>query len=417
MQLIPTHAARPSIRRLLVAALALALPMAGPAPLQAQGLFAPAIIVNDDVITNFELEQRTQLLRLLRAPGDPVKLAREALIDDRLKQQAVKAADIEISPEDVQAGIEEFSARTQLSADEFLNALEEGGVSAETMRDFTKVSLAWREFIRARFLARARPTDAEIDRAIGQAGGSGGVRVLLSEIVIPITPQTAEEVDALAQEISQVTSIAAFSEAAQQYSVTNTRDQGGRMEWVNINDLPPGLRPVILGLSPGQVTAPIGAARGCRPLPAARHPGNRAGRAAAIRRSSSSVYFIAGGRSEAGLREAARIVNLVDACDDFYGIARGQPPEVLVRETLPPAQIPRDVALELAKLDPGEVSTALTRSNGQTLMVLMLCGRTAAVNEDASREEVANALAQQRLAAFSQSYLDQLRADAVIVER
>lgn len=416
MQLIPIHAARPSIRRLLVAALALALPMAGPAPLQAQGLFAPAIIVNDDVITTFELEQRTQLLRLLRAPGDPVKLAREALIDDRLKQQAVKAADIEISPEDVQAGIEEFSARTQLSADEFLNALEEGGVSAETMRDFTKVSLAWREFIRARFLARARPTDAEIDRAIGQAGGSGGVRVLLSEIVIPITPQTAEEVDALAQEISQVTSIAAFSEAAQQYSVTNTRDQGGRMEWVNINDLPPGLRPVILGLSPGQVTAPIGL-----PEAIALFQLRDIQETAPAEPSYSAIefvsYFIAGGRSEAGLREAARVVNLVDACDDFYGIARGQPPEVLVRETLPPAQIPRDVALELAKLDPGEVSTALTRSNGQTLMVLMMCGRTAAVNEDASREEVANALAQQRLAAFSQSYLDQLRADAVIVER
>ena len=58
----------------------------------------------------------------------------------------------------------------------------------------------------------------------------------------------------------------------------------------------------------------------------------------------------------------------------------------------------------------------MTRANGQTLVFLMLCGRTAALNEDASREDVANALLQQRLNAFSQSYIEQLRADALIIE-
>jgi peptidyl-prolyl cis-trans isomerase SurA len=46
----------------------------------------------------------------------------------------------------------------------------------------------------------------------------------------------------------------------------------------------------------------------------------------------------------------------------------------------------------------------------------MLCGRTAALNESASREDVANALIQQRLQAFSRSYIAQLRADALIIE-
>ena len=34
------------------------------------------------------------------------------------------------------------------------------------------------------------------------------------------------------------------------------------------------------------------------------------------------------------------------------------------------------MALELAKLDENEVSTALTRANGQTLVFLMLCDRS-----------------------------------------
>ena len=91
--------------------------------------------------------------------------------------------------------------------------------------------------------------------------------------------------------------------------------------------------------------------------------------------------------------------------------------ELLERLDLAPGEIPRDIALELAKLDEGEISTNLTRSDGQTLVFLMLCGRTAVQNENATRNDVAAALTQQRLNQLADSYLDQLRADALIIER
>lgn len=382
----------------------------------AQGLFSPVITVNNEVITQYELEQRAQFLRLLRAPGNPEELAREALIDDRLRIQAVKAAGIEVTQDQIDAGIEELSSRTDLSPEEFVNALEEGGVSVQTLRDFAKANVAWRDLIRARFLAQARPTDAEIDRALGGAGGGSGVRVLLSEIIIPVTPQTLDQVDELAAQIAQITSYDAFSEAASQYSAAQTRNNGGRMNWIDLNNLPPGLRPLILALTPGDVTAPIA-------LPDAvalfQMRGIQESNVSEQRYSAIdyAIYYIPGGRSAESLGIAAGIASQINTCDDLYGIAKGQPAERLERITQAPSEIPRDVAIELAKLDDGEISTTLTRSNGQTLVLLMLCGRTAALNEDASREEVANALVQQRLTASADSYLDQLRADAVIIER
>ena len=76
-----------------------------------------------------------------------------------------------------------------------------------------------------------------------------------------------------------------------------------------------------------------------------------------------------------------------------------------------------DVAIELAKLDPGEVSTTLTRSNGQTLVFLMLCGRTRDLGEDGpSAEDLSAGIRDQRLASFANGYLEQLRAEARIVE-
>ena len=85
--------------------------------------------------------------------------------------------------------------------------------------------------------------------------------------------------------------------------------------------------------------------------------------------------------------------------------------------TLPVAQVPNDIGIELSKLDPGEVSTVLTRNNGQTLVFLMLCGRTLAVGEDADRDQLALGLRNQRLGALADSYLAQLRSEARIVER
>jgi peptidyl-prolyl cis-trans isomerase SurA len=384
-------------------------------PSAAQGLFAPAIRVNENVITRFELEQRQRFLELLGAPGDTAELARMGLIDDRLKDQAIVETGVLVAPEDIQLGIDEFASRSQLSADELLEGLDQAGVAPETLRDFVATGIAWRDVIRQRFLERARPTDAEIDRALGTGGTGGSVRVLLSEIIIPVTAQTFEEVDALSKQLAEIDTFDAFSRAAERYSATETAADGGRMPWMSITELPPGLRPIVLALEPGEVTAPLQFPNAVG-LFQLRDIAETAGGTPRYASIEFARYFIPGGRSPEALARAAEIAAIVDTCDDLYGIAKDQPDTVLERVTEAPGEIPRDEALELAKLDADEISVALTRNNGQTLVFLMLCGRTAEVNEEVTREEVVNALVQQRLAAFAESYLAQLRAEAVIID-
>lgn len=249
---------------------------------------------------------------------------------------------------------------------------------------------------------------------MGQAGG-GGLQVLLSEVIIPVTPQTLAQAEALADEIAQLQTVDAFSSAATQYSAAATRENGGRLDWLPIGNLPPALQPVILGLKNGEVTKPLS-------LPNAvalfQMRGLREVSTGTPRYSEIdyAVYYMAGGRSPETLKAAAELRENVDGCEDLYGVAKGQPPEVLDRISAKPSEIPQDVAVELAKLDSGEVSTALTRNNGQTLMFLMLCKRTRDLGEETTRVDVANALTQQRLQAFSESLLEQLRADATIIE-
>jgi peptidyl-prolyl cis-trans isomerase SurA len=406
----------------LLSTVAVAVALTGPvallpaAPVAAQGLFAPAISVNDQVITGYELDQRQRMLTLLRAPGDPVALAREQLIDDRLRLQAARAQGITPSEEAVADGMEEFAGRANLTRAEFVQALAGAGVSEETFRDFVRAGVAWREVVRARFAARASIDETEIDRAIALQGGGSTVRVLLSEIIMPMPPQEEAAVRARAERIAALRSPSAFSEQARRFSATASRGEGGRLPWQELTELPPPLQPLVLGLAPGEVTDPI-PLQGAIALFQLRDIEEGAYEAPAVTSVDYAAYYMAGGRSAETLAKARVLAGRVDRCDDLYGVAKGQPAEVLERGTLPVDQIPTDIAYELSKLDPGEVSTALTRANGQTLVFLMLCGRTNAVSEGADREEISIGLRNQRLTALADGYLAQLRADARIVDQ
>ncbi|MDJ0822137.1 MAG: peptidylprolyl isomerase [Paracoccaceae bacterium] len=407
------YALRRFVALTLVVAGLWSLPQSGQAQ---QGLFSPAIKVNDLVITGYELQQRALMLQALNAPGDTARLAREQLIDDRLRLQAMNDAGIRPSPEEVLDGMAEFASRAELSREEFAQALAQRGVAEETFREFVRAGLGWRQVVRQRFAGRINVSEAEVDRALSSRGGGSNIRVLLSEIIMPMPPQQEQTVRARAERISQITSTSAFSAEARRHSATATRGNGGRLPWQELSELPPVLRPLVLALQPGEVTEPL-------PIPNAialfqlRDIEETDFTAPEISAVEYAAYYMPGGRSPETLAKARVLAGSVDRCDDLYGVAKGQPAEVLERGTLTPAELPDDIAIELAKLDPGEVSTALTRAGGQTLVFLMLCGRTTALTEDVDREQFTIGLRNQRLAAAAEGYLAQLRADARITER
>lgn len=402
-----------SISRWAVA-LGLALCLLVPPAVMAQNLYAPVARVNDRIVTEFEVQQRQRFMQLLNAPGSDRENVIDELIKDRLRDDLAARYDLKLSDEAVQSGLSDFAGRANLSVEEFTAALEQSGVSQQTFRDFVVTQLTWRDLIRARYGAQVNISDAEIDRELGRSGAGSGIRVLLSEIIIPAPPQEAARVNALADRIAQSKSEAEFSRYAQQYSATASRGRGGRMPWTPLEELPPSLAPILLALAPGEVTSPL-------PIPNAvalfqlRGIEETGAPAKSYSEIEYAAYYIPGGRSEAALNEAARVRSEVDTCNDLYAVAQGQPESVLDRGAKKPAEIPQDIAIELAKLDPGESSTALTRAGGQTLVFLMLCKRTAEANAEVSREAVVSSLRQRKLQGYADQLTEQLRADARII--
>ncbi|QIE41524.1 peptidylprolyl isomerase [Rhodobacteraceae bacterium SC52] len=401
-----------AIARRLTAVLLMTATCAGaPSTAAAQGLFDTVAQVNDSVVTRFEVVQRARLFQVMRRPNATEASALESLIDDRLKSEAGLAAGIIPTQEDIQFGLEDFAARANLTGEEMLIAVGEIGIEPETVRDYITVLLLWGEVVRERFTARARPSDAETDRAMALGTETGNTRVLLSEIILPVTPETTVITQERATAITEMRSFDTFSAAARRFSIAPSRNDGGRLGWMSLSDLPPEIGPLLLTLQPGDVTQPI-RVQGGLALFQFRGLEDRRPPLAGSVTIDYALVRVPGSTDLGG--ELGRIRALTDQCDDLYGVFKGQGSDRLVRETKPRSELPGSLAAALDRLDQGELTAIPPQIPGASGSIVMMCERSQIQDEDLSREEVRRQLFARRLESFGDAYLAELRAAAFI---
>lgn len=379
---------------------------------QAQDLFAPVMIVNDQTITRYELNQRVLFLQLLRQPGDLTQVAMDSLINERLQIQATKAVGLQLTPEQVMAGMTTFAAQANLTAEEFITAIGEGGVEPQTFRDFVEAGATWRELIRAKYGPQAQITEAEIDRAIAAGLAPGGpVRVLLSEIVLP-TNGGVEGGDAmaLARRLSaEIKTLTGFNNAARRYSVSETALSNGRLDWQPIDALPAAIGAKLRAMDVGTVSEPF-SVPGAVVLYFLRDIGQEGAEAETAKALDYVQFLVPEGPGTA--TEIAQIRAAVDTCDSLYAQGRGLPADRLTRTTLPEAQVPADLGRVLAVLDANEIDASIVRGGFRVLV--MLCSRAPVTEVAVNREEVRTRLLNARLAGQAELFLSELRAEAII---
>ncbi|MBL9061409.1 peptidylprolyl isomerase [Tabrizicola sp.] len=379
------------------------------APVLAQDLFAPRVYVNDRAITTYEVEQRALFLRVLRAPGNPEEEALKALIEDRLRQTEAERLGLKLSEKDLTAGLTEFASRANLSADEFTAELGKAGIAPETFRDFVAAGVLWRQVVRAKFLGQVPISENDIDRAMEAATRPKALQVLVSELVIPAPEGKEEAALAQAQDLSDTLSgESAFAAAARRYSASATAGAGGRLDWLPLANLPAAIGQKILALDAGEVSDPI-AVPGAVVLFLLRDVAEDK-TAEPISVSVEWVEFLVPDDAA----EIARLRARADDCDMLQGEAKGLPEDRMTLTKAGMEAVPNDVALELAKLDPGETSVALTR--GGYRRMLMLCSREPVLEPMPTRDQIREQVINQKLEGMAEGYLEELRSAAIIRE-
>lgn len=407
-------------RLLRCLALAAFAAMTGAAAVSAQ-TFEPAIVVNEKAITQYELDQRARLLQALGAGGDTRELARSQLIDDRLRMALVERFELEPSEDEILDGLQEFAARREMELGRILAELDRVGVDEATLRAFVEVGLGWRNVVQARFRNLARVSEQDLENALNFANDPVQARVLLQELSLATQEYGETEATELAERLSRELNRGGdFTAAVRRYSRAPSAPNDGRLDWLPVQDLPAAVATQVMALMPGEVTAPIPLGRGIsifklrdiryeertpaevekdlvtyyqliEPLPADASP-------RAIAAAQQRLNAIAA---------RAELCRDLNAAAGDFGIGSGRSEPVRL------GTVPARIRAVLQDMQTGEKE--VIRDNRGVVLV-MLCARSGETSPE-EREELRRQLFNQRMGSFAQAFLQELRGDAVIVEK
>ncbi|WP_165793492.1 peptidylprolyl isomerase [Hyphococcus luteus] len=228
---------------------------------------AVAAVVNDAVVTTFDLRQRIKLMLISsggQIPQDALpQLQAQALrdlIEERLKLQETKEFDMEISDAEVMDELSVMAAQSNLTADQLIQTLEGAGISVNSLKQQIKAQIAWPQLVQGRYRDRVRVNEDEIDNTLERMREDASKeQFLVSEICIPVdNPSQAQQYyQGGMQLIEQMRRGVPFAVVAQQFSACTTAAVGGDLGWVRAGELAPELDSAIRELPAGSVTNPI----------------------------------------------------------------------------------------------------------------------------------------------------------------
>ena len=374
--------------------------------LHAKDIFAPAIQVNEMVITQYEIDQRSLFFELLKFPGNHKKEAEKSLIDDRLKLKAAEKFNIEANPTALSFEMELFAKRANLTVEQFAKRLKKSGVDRVTWENYMLIPILWFETVNRKF-ASEMSSSKLIDDTANQSTARSEIQVLLTEIIIPVQLGFEEEANQRIASLRKIKSLESFSEAASTYSVAPTRDVGGKIKWQNMSSLPAVVRPLISGLSIGEVSEPLPISGGLAIFQL------RDLRESNKKSKSSFVDYI-----EFKFKKNPKINKLIMSnvvmCDDLYSFLKSTQESELNRKNKKENSLSKELRNTLSELDQNEF--VLKDQDDITSKLLMVCGRNETENlSKTDMNEISRSLANKRLLSLANSYLENLRQEARII--
>jgi peptidyl-prolyl cis-trans isomerase SurA len=392
-----------------------------------------AAVVNDEIISTYDLGQRMRLL-IATSGVQPTEqtlpqFQREALVslvDERLQLQELRRQEREqkinivISDEEVNEEVAAMAQQNNMRAEQFLSALRAQGIGADTLYQQIRAQMSWQRWIRGRYGSRLRIGDDQVTATLQRLQAAASKpQYQVSEVFIDANRVGGMEtaVQGAQQLIAQMQQGAPFPAVARQFSASATAAAGGDAGWVSPGEMPAEVDAALEQLRPGQLSAPIPVRDGVYIIYLR---DKRSGGTATLVNLKQAAVPLPQGAS-AGDEAAARVkLEAVRAaatgCGDIEAVAGRS--QGVVGGDLGEAEI-ADLAPAFRQaaetLQQGQLSEPIRTSAG--LHVLAVCGKRSASDAQIDRDQIENRLYGQQLSMIARRYMRDLRNSATIETR
>jgi len=219
--------------------------------------------IENQIITSTDINNELKYLVALNPSikntknEEIIKLSKRSIIQEKIKK-------IEIEknfdrPKIPQKFLEQILQKVYSSIgfsnlNDFKKYLINNDIDFENVKNKLEIEALWNELIKIKFLSKVKINEKELKRRIGN-NNKFLKSYLLSEIFFEVS--SLNELDNKFQEISNTINNKGFEFAALRYSISQTSNVGGKLDWINQNSLNKNIRTVINNLEINDFTKPI----------------------------------------------------------------------------------------------------------------------------------------------------------------
>ena len=225
-----------------------------------------AAVVNDDVISVFDLAQRISLvITFSNLPNTQETAHRIApdilgrLIIEKLRLQEAKRLKIEIEQPEIDASIARMESNASQPPGGMATFLKQQGIDSDTLTQQIRADLAWVRIVNELFRPISSVSEAEVDDLMNEIRRNAGKsEYLVAEIFLAFDRQSQAKAQSTAGRLhSQLKSGAGFSQLAHNFSQSASVQTGGDIGWVSLPELSPALSNAIQKLRSGEISDPV----------------------------------------------------------------------------------------------------------------------------------------------------------------
>ncbi len=383
-----------------------------------------AAIVNDEVISKFDVDQRVNLFLVTsgieRTPQNVDGLRRQvlrSLVQEKLQLQEARDSEIEVSRAEINAAMQDMAASSNRSLDEVEKFLKENSVHIRTMEDQIEAELAWNRFVRGRFGGQISIGELEIDETLERAEQTMNQdRVNISEILLLANNQQDGQrlLAEAAQIVQQLRSGINFGAVARQFSAASSSASGGNLGWLPINQLDENIVPIIENMAIGDISEPVETSAGIYIVQL--NSKQQSGGVDPMRNLFDLLIITYDVTTDDHLAKLKSLRENFATCKKTEVTAK----EMEARNVTRTGQVelrrfPKNLQSEISQKEAGQVIGP--KMNDKIAEMVIVCDRKDDQGATISRDAIENNLYSQRLAIMARRHLRELRRDSIVEYR
>jgi parvulin-like peptidyl-prolyl isomerase len=134
-----------------------------------------AVLVNEDVITSYDIIQRLKLTAIIQGINLDAQNAQimannvvDELIREKVKLSKINEYQIEIKNEEYKEFEINFFTRNKFNQDEILNLLKENNINYQEFKNYLMGEMAWNKLVNGLFFRLTSISDIEVDELISK---------------------------------------------------------------------------------------------------------------------------------------------------------------------------------------------------------------------------------------------------------